>query len=197
MEEQLFRACERGKGDKVSGILKTDETVDVNWKSGKRTVSYDVFGWVGESWTPLHAACVGDYLPTPSIFSLLLAHPDLDVNPKTTSGDTPFLWACRNGRTSCVQLLLKDARVKVNEPDNDGNTPLRWAASKGHLDIIKWWIASGREMDLGQRGNENTNAIGEAKKEKNTEEVSLLERFKENPEKTREQVRRELGITGQ
>ena len=61
--------------------------------------------------------------------------------------------------------MLKDSRVKVNEPDNDGSTPLWCAAYYGHLDIIKWWIASGREMDLGKPGDvDKTDAIGVAKK---------------------------------
>ena len=94
---------------------------------------------------------------------------------------------------ACVQLLLKDARVKVNEPDNDGYTPLYWAAYYGHLEVIKWWIASGREMDLGQPGNEKNDAIGVAKKRGKTEVVSLLERFKDNPEETRHEMRMELG----
>jgi len=40
-------------------------------------------------------------------------------------------------------------------------------------------------MDLGKPGNENTDAIGQAKKYGRTEVVSLLERSKENPVKTR------------
>ena len=36
----------------------------------------------------------------------------------------------------------------------------------GHLEVIKWWIASGREMDLGQPGNEKNDAIGTRRKEK-------------------------------
>ena len=59
--------------------------------------------------------------------------------------------------------MLKDSRVKVNEPDHDGNTPLWWAARNGHLDVIKWWIASWREIDLGKPRYEKTDAIGGAK----------------------------------
>ena len=56
--------------------------------------------------------------------------------------------------------MLKDSRVKVNEPAKDGETPL-WRAARddGHLDIIKWWIASGREMDLGTPGDDYTDVI--------------------------------------
>ena len=55
--------------------------------------------------------------------------------------------------SSCVREMLKDSRVKVNEPTNDGWTPLCVAARYGHLDAIRWWIAFGREMDLGKPGD--------------------------------------------
>jgi len=49
-------------------------------------------------------------------------------------------------------MMLKDSRVKENEPDNDGFTPLWLAARYGRLDVIKLWIASGREMDRETKG---------------------------------------------
>ena len=132
-----------------------------------------------------------------AVIPLLLAHPDIDVNAKTNFGYTPFYCACQ-GRPSCVREMLKDSRVKVNEPDNNGYTPLWDAARRGHLDIIKWWIASGREMDLGTPGDvDKTDAIGIAKKNGRTEVATLLERFKSDAAKTRSEVRKELGINGQ
>jgi len=91
--------------------------------------------------------------------------------------------------------MLKDSRVKVNEPTGNGFTPLWIASFNGHLDVIKWWIASGREMDLGTPGDvDSPDAIGEAKKRGKTEVVTLLERFKENPLETRHAMRVELGF---
>jgi len=89
--------------------------------------------------------------------------------------------------------MLKDSRVKVNEPRNDGETPLWGAASDGYLDIIKWWLASGKETDLGEPGDDKTDVIGVAKKYGRPEVVTLLERFEENPVKTRHATRLELG----
>ena len=91
--------------------------------------------------------------------------------------------------------MLKDAGVKVNEPDNFGSPPLWVAATFGHLDIIRWWIALGREMDLGKPGDvDKTDAIGKAKQRGKTEVATLLERFKENPVETRYAVSVELGL---
>ena len=72
---------------------------------------------------------------------------------------------------------------------------LWFAARYGHLDVIKWWIASGRENDLGKPGDvDKTDAIGVAKKLGYAEVVTLLERFKENPVETRHDMRVELGF---
>ena len=138
----------------------------------------------------IHFACYnGREAPTYS----LLAHPNIHVNQKTTGGSNSLLEGLVNGKTACVRLLLRDARVTVNEPDNNGCTPLWCAAINGRLEVIKWWIASGREMELGQPGNEKNDAIGGAKKGGRTKVVSLLERFRDHPEKTKHEVRVELG----
>ena len=65
--------------------------------------------WKGEyyGWAALHVACRNGH---DKIVTMLLAHPDIDVNQKTNTGATPFLFSCSNGRTVCVRLLLKDAR---------------------------------------------------------------------------------------
>ena len=145
-----------------------------------------------DGWTLLHHACNED--SRSAVIPLLLAHPDIDVNAKNIDGYTPFFYACY-GRPSCVREMLKDSRVKVNEPDNDGRTPLWWAAYDGRLEGIKWWVASGREMDLGKPEDaDKTDAIGRAKNWGKTEVASLLQRFKENSEETRNQMRVELGL---
>ena len=147
----------------------------------------------GDRRTLLHHACWGSK-DRSAVIPLLLAHPDIDVNAKDSIGITPFFCACY-GFTPCVRLLLKDSRVNVNQPANNGETPLWGAAYDGHLDITKWWIASGREMDLGDPEDfYKMDAISMAKEEGMTEVVTLLERYKENPVEPRHQVRVELGL---
>ena len=52
-------------------------------------------------------------------------------------------------------------------------------------------------MDLGTPGDVNkTDAIGGAKRNGKTDVVTLLERFKSDAAKTRDEVRKELGING-
>ena len=175
-------AVESGDAKKVAELIRQDPGFKVN-------MAVD-----GSGVTLLHYACLGD--SRSAVIPLLLAHPDIDVNVKTIYGETPFYHACY-GRPSCVREMLKDSRVKVNEPHSVGETPLVNAACIGSLDVIKWWIASGREMDLGTPGDvDKTDAIGGAKKRGKTEVVTLLERFKSDAAKTRSEVRMELGSLG-
>ena len=162
----LYLASEAGKVEDVKEILRNNPNLDVNWRNP------------GEVNTALYVACERGCA---SIVSILLAHPNIDVNVEDGSGYTPFKRVCSEGYTSCVRLLLGDSRVKVNEPNDRGDTPLYLVAFLGSFDIIKWWVASGREMDLGKPGDRRTDAIGAAEFQGNTEMVTLLERFKENP----------------
>jgi len=186
MERRLFLAIQEENEETVRRILAENPNVNVNWENEGRFY---------HGWTALHKAIAEGY---DRIVSLLLAHSEINVNQRDSDdvhGQTPFHWACFSGMTSCARLLLEDARVgNLNEPNNEGYTPLWNAASGGYLDVIKWWIASGRDMDLGQPGNERTDAIQVANENGRTEVATLLERFRENPAQTRYDVFVELGL---
>ena len=171
MEKTFWSAAFNGKVEEVKSILRKNPSLNVNWKNEECGAE-----------TALSAACFNGH---DSVVSVLLAHPDIDPNLKQKDGWTPFMTACWSGKTSGVRLLLQDQRVMINEPNIEGSTPLRWAAFKGNQDVIKWWIVSGREMNLGTPGDIDK-----------TEVVSLLERFKSDAAKTRSEIRLELGING-
>jgi len=174
-------AVEKGDVKEVAELLRQypDFNVNVVLDAGRRTL--------------LHRAC--DASHRSAVIPLLLAHPGIDVNLEDRDGCTPFLIACFFGYTPCVREMLKDSRVKVNEVTNHGHTPLSRAAWNGSIGAIKWWVASGREMDLGTPGDAfKPDAIEEARQNIATEVVTLLERFKENPVETRHAVRVELGL---
>jgi len=176
----MLAAVKDGDEKKLAELISQDPGFNVN-----RSLD-------GDGVTLLHSACKWS---RSAVIPLLLAHPDIDVNVKDRFGCTPFDYAC-GGRASSVREMLKDSRVKVNEPDKDGYTPL-WSAARSQLDVIEWWIASGREMNLGKPGDGKTDAIGGAKEKGKTEVVNLLERFKSDAAKTRSEVRKKLGINGQ
>ena len=172
-------AVRSGDAKELAELMRQDPGFDVNMDRNRFGASL------------LHYACYRD--SRSAVIPLLPAHPDIDVSVKNEYGQAPFLYAC-GGSPSCVREMLKDSRVKVNEPDNDGCTPLWSVAANGQLDVIKWWIASGREMDLGMPGDDATDAFGAAKMYHMTEVVTLLERFKNDVAKTISEVRVELGL---
>ena len=178
MEERLSEAVRNDKVEGVEEILRENPNLNVDMRDGS-------------GYTALYIACARGLDP---IVSILLARRAIDVNLKDFLGFTPFMRACDNGRTSSVRLLLKDPRVLVNERDVDGETALLYAACYGLLDIIRWWIVSGREMDLGEAGDGRADAIKAAKKSGETAVVALLERFKKNPAETRHAMRVGLGL---
>ena len=179
MEEKFYDAVGAGQVEEVKEILRNNPNLNVNWVDTR-------------DYNKPTALCCAARLGHDSIVSTLLAHPDINVNLKNKHGYTPFTIACCNGHP-CVRLLLKDPRVLVNEPGNSGDTPLYWAVSGGHVDVIKWWIASGREMNLGKPGGDYLqDALWAAREEERTEVAALLERFQENPEETRSEVRVEI-----
>jgi len=174
----MLAAVKNGDAKKVAELMKQDPGFDMN-------LDY------GIGFTLLHYACIRARIS--AVIPLLLAHPDINVNSRNKYGWSPFYWACC-GHTSCARLLLKDSRVKVKKPDDHGQTPLWRTAHDGHLDGIQWWIASGREMDLGKPGDVlKTDAIGAAKKNGKAEVATLLERFKSDATRTRHAMRVELG----
>lgn len=177
---QLFIASWRGELDKVRQLLRDDTgQVDVNWQNS----DYRGCG-------PLHFAAAYDQA---EVISALLAHPRIEVNLRNRHGGIPFRYACKEGRARAARLLLEDPRTRPNDAEDDGSTPLFFAAAGGHNDVIKEWIASGREMDLGGAQVFKSHAIGAAQQEGKADTVALLTRFRDNPAETRQQVRRELG----
>jgi len=191
LERRFYWAAEAGRVQEVKNFLDGNPTLNVNWRDDHP----EEFGF-----SALLCACHHGYQ---AMISLLLAHPNIDVNQKDDYENTPFKTVCYRGDTSCVRMLLKDSRVDVNEPDSGRHTPLWSAASNGHVDTIKWWIASGRELNLGTPGDLRTDAILQARTSegwetenwwnRKAEVATLLERFKENPEGTRHAMRVEVG----
>lgn len=179
MEQQLYETIAQGQEAKVREILRGHPTIDVNWAHNQ------------DGFTALHQACLTGQT---TLLSLLLAHPGIAVNAQTPRGTTPFSLCCAHGITLCGRLLLRDSRVTVDQADKEESPPAWHAARDGHLGILKWWIGSGREMNLGEPGNEKSDAVLAARREEKTAVVTLLEQFRENPEETRSQVRKELGI---
>jgi ankyrin repeat protein len=179
---ELGSLFESGDVEEVKKYLKDNPTFNVN----ELLDEYD--------YTALHFACLYGHH---EIVSVLLVHPQINVNQKSNAGWTPFRVGCFNGKVGVVKVLLSDSRVDINMADNKGCTPLWYASCYEHLEVIKWMIASGREINLDKKGKRAGNqytATEIARREKKTEVVSLLERLMANPIQTRHETRAELGL---
>jgi len=180
--ERFYAACQTGDHAEVKRILRGHPDFDVNQAPES-------------SWRPLQVACRNGHQ---AVVSLLLSQASIDVNQKTSTGMTSFHAACARGKTDCARLLLGDPRMEsVNEVDIFGFTPLCTASFKGHFELVRWMVASGRALDLGDPSNDRTDAVGAARLRKHGELVSLLERFKVDPVKTKQEVWLELGCHGE
>lgn len=69
--------------------------------------------------------------------SLLLGHPDFEVNLPDRDGTTGLAHAAFRGRTSILRLLLAEVDVDVNSRNSEGDTPLALAAAEGHTDAVE------------------------------------------------------------
>ena len=185
--EEFLEAVRRGDALEVKEILRSNPTIDVNLP--------DRYGA-----TPLQRACIENH---GAVVAVLMSHPDIDIDKTNRFGETAFLKACFYENTSCAHVLLRDSRVNVSKASLLGNSPLKWAANRGCLEVIKWWIVSGREMDWGIPGDDIIDSVA-ARIRFETEEdpaktrritaIALLQRFRESPVELRHAVRMELGL---
>lgn len=177
LEQELKHSIVNGKEDEVMRILRENPEININ-------------GHFNGNESPLQDACYGGH---DKILELLLSRSDIKVNRKTQDYWYPFLAACVRGQTRCVELLLDDHRTNIfNDTDGPKRTPLWWAARGGHLEAIKTFIASGREIELGDPDDSDGDIFEVAKSGKHVKVVSLLKKFRKNPEKTRKKVRVDL-----
>ena len=181
MEARLWRAVFEGNVPLVARLLEEHPEVNVNWVNG---ASF-------EQEATLHLACKGK--SHGAILPLLLRHPEVNVNSLTYFGTSPLRLACQDGNTEAVRHLLAHPRLDVNGSDDSGRSGIWMASSYGHIDIVKLVLASGRAVELHPCENRCT-PLEIAKMNRRREVAEVLERFIANPEVTREQLRREVGL---
>jgi ankyrin repeat protein len=180
-KEKLKDLLTRGNANEVKELLEENPTFNVNE------------GLNPGGWSALHLACWKGH---DEIVSVLLNHPQINVNQKSESGSVPLLTGCYHGNVELVKLLLKDSRVNVNLAQDDGCTSLWWAVYWKHIEVIQWMIVlRGDELDMKKKGRDYDkayNAIELARKRNQTEIFVLLERFVTNPAQIKYETHLEL-----
>ncbi|RYP77952.1 hypothetical protein DL771_000811 [Monosporascus sp. 5C6A] len=82
----------------------------------------------------------------------LLSTGKADTNSKDNDGQTPLLWAARNGNEAVVKQLLATGKADINLKDNCGVTPLLWAAINGDKAVVTQLLATGK-ADINLKSN--------------------------------------------
>jgi len=71
------------------------------------------------------------------LVSVLLNWKGCEINQGDWAGNTPLLWAAKNGHDRVVKQLLGREDVDPDKPGTTGGTPLSWAAENGHEGVVK------------------------------------------------------------
>jgi len=162
--------------------LLRDTALDVNWKDeNERGLIHHA------SWRHWNIAKL----------TVLLTHPDIDVNLPNREGFTALGLACFNGNVETVRILLMDSRVDATLAEENHRTPLWMASCCGHLDIIELLITSGKALDVSRKGKLNDQdftALEIARVQNKPEIVPLLEHFMACPLRTRHELRVRFGV---
>ena len=88
----------------------------------------------------LHCA---SYFGIVEIVASLMEMEGCDINQEDCAGNTPLVWAARNGHERVVKILLGRDDVNADKPDVGGQTPLSWAARNGYEGVVK--MLTGRD----------------------------------------------------
>ena len=170
----LQSAFSGGKPDFVVRMLTSNKKINANYQTKSQ-------------YPLLHQACQGGH---DSLVAALLTYPGVDINLKDVKSYSPLRWAIQSNKPSCARLLLADSRFR----EKDLPTSLVQCAQYGQVEIVKWMIASVKKFEIDK---ETMTALKQPQSQGTGLDVlSLLERFIDDPEEIRKEVRKDLGMAG-
>ena len=105
----------------------------------------DINARAGNGMTPLHLAVIGNRL---EMTGYLMDHKaDGNIRDKAGMSMQPLQYACIQGNKEIVQLLIEKYHLDVNTADDIGTTLLMTAAWKSNLDLARYLIAKGADLN--------------------------------------------------
>jgi ankyrin repeat protein len=78
------------------------------------------------------------------VFDYLLSSPEINVNKANSYGETPLMMASINGDLEMVKTLVEIKKADINQ---SGWNPLIYACSKGRLDVAKYLVQHGADVN--------------------------------------------------
>jgi len=141
--------------------------------------------------TPLKNAAVSKDL---TIFKMLLWFPGTDVNFPQGRGVSLLRAICRYGFTEQLRFLLKKPGLQTDATGKKGWTALSVACDEGHLTVVKWLLASGKELALETKALDTVyrTPLEIAQAHHFLEIASLLEAYVASPASVTRRLREEL-----
>jgi ankyrin repeat protein len=136
-ENALLMVSKKGYSKTLKLLLQLD-TIDVNFSNNER------------KWSPLWTA---SRYNNPNCINVLINHPNIDINKKTSFGITALQIACSIGNPKCVKLLLTVPEIDVNIADNEGWTAIGAASWCGHIECVKLLLTH-PEININLRNND-------------------------------------------
>lgn len=135
----LMKAAWEGNEDIVNLLIKAGTKVNASSSDSKETA--------------LMNAVTRGY--TPIVKALLAA--DGDINPRNAYGFNAFTLAVSSKNQEIAEILLK-AGAKIEE-GSSGITPLSFAASNGDLDMIRFLVKHGADVNHGAKSGGQTTLL--------------------------------------
>ncbi|MGL5029329.1 MAG: ankyrin repeat domain-containing protein [Wolbachia pipientis] len=129
LDEKLLTAVQNGNLNKVKDL--TNQNANVNTR--------DKY-----SWTPLHWAAYKGHLEVAEF--LVKKGADINAASENLYGSRPIHIAIENNNKNIIEFLLSK-EVGVNDTDKQGYTPLHYAAWRGRLEVAKFLIEKGADIN--------------------------------------------------
>nr|WP_223158783.1 ankyrin repeat domain-containing protein [Wolbachia endosymbiont of Pentalonia nigronervosa] len=107
---------------------------------------------IGNGWTPLHYTAWKGHVNT----AKFLVERGANINAKDNISNTPIILGAWHGQLDIVTYFISDENVNVNTRDgkgNDGRTILHYAAQNDKLEVVKFLVEKGADINAIATGN--------------------------------------------
>ena len=199
-ETAFYIACDNGRLEIVK-LMLSKPNLDINQANNNGVTPLMVVcqnrnlesdkGTFSFHWTPFILA---SHRKNYEIAELLLNNKVVDLNFINKYGQTAFYIACEYKRIEIVKLMLKNENLDPNIGNHYGRTPLMVACNNHALDVVEWMLCSQHTITIDAQDSDGKTSIDIARERNENHIVELLESFQRNPELTKFQLRKQLGL---